>query len=145
MASGDVRVAINAAVALAAAPIATYDLSDYVTLEECLGQVKSKAVLIQYVVSGERATTVGGYGNSGWEEDGSVVLHLVIPAGFISAPVVEEGDIIREALRGQRISADIVIESCEPFTDFGGGAVGLYGGAWKGWASNLFYVKRDCG
>lgn len=145
MSSPDVRTAINAAVTAAAAPIQTFDLSDYVSLEDCLGSINSQAILIQYVASGERVASIGGEGNQGWEEDGSVVLHYVVPTGFDSGPVTAEGEAIRVQLRGMRLDPKIVIESCDPFTDFGAGSTGLYGGAWHGWASNLYYVRRDCG
>jgi len=145
MSSPDVRTAINAAVTSAAVPIPTFDLSDYVSLEDCLGSIDSKAVLIQYVTSGERVATIGGEGNQGWEEDGSVVLHYVVPSGFDSGPTTAEGEAIRLQLRGTRLAPGITIESCDPFTDFGAGSLGMYGAAFHGWASNLFYVRRDCG
>ena len=145
MSSPDVRTAINAAVTAAAAPIPTFDLSDYVSLEDCLGAIDSKAVLVQYIATGERVATIGGEGNQGWEEDGSVVLHLVVPAGFASAPVTAEGEAIRVQLRGMRLTPKVTVESCDPFTDFGAGSLSMYPGAWHGWASNLFYVRRDCG
>jgi hypothetical protein len=145
MSSSDVRTAINAAVTAAAAPTPVFDLSDYVSLEDCLGDIDSEALLIQYVATGERVASIGVEGNQGWEEDGSVVLHLVVPTGFNSAPVASKGDAIRYQLRGMRLDPKIVIEACDPFTDFGGGSTGLYGGAWHGWASNLYYVRRDCG
>ena len=145
MSSLDVRQAINAAVTAAASPIPAFDLSDYVSSSEALGEINSEAVLIQYVVSDEIVSSIGGEGNQGWTQTGTVVLHLVVPTGFESDPVVTKGDEIRNALRGQRLTANITVESCDPFTDFGAGSTGLYGGAWHGWASNLFYRRRDCG
>lgn len=145
MASPNVRTAINAAVASAAAPIQTFDLSDYVSLEDCLGSIDSQAVLVQYIATGERVASIGGEGNQGWEEDGSVVLHYVVPSGFESGPATAEGEAIRLQLRGRRLGDGITIESCDPFTDFGAGSLGMYPAAWKGWASNLYYVRRDCG
>jgi hypothetical protein len=145
MASGSVRTAINSAVTTAAAPLPVFDLSDFVTLEECLGQIDSQCILIQYVASSERVATIGGEGNQGWEEDGSAVLHYMVPTGFESAPIVTKGDQIRDDLRGTRLTSDITIEALDPFTDFGAGSTGLYGGAWHGWASNLYYVNRTCG
>ncbi|MDJ0792262.1 MAG: hypothetical protein QNJ71_10235 [Acidimicrobiia bacterium] len=145
MSSLDVRQAIEAAVVAAAAPIDVFDLSDYVTLEDVLTDVEDQAILIQYVTADETMMSIGGEGNQGWRQDGTVVLHYVVPTGFESGPVVTKGDEIREALRGRRLGGNITIESCDPFTDFGAGSTGLYGGAWKGWASNLFYSRRDCG
>lgn len=145
MSSKAVRDAITAAVEAAAAPWPAFDLSDFVTIEEALPDDMSEVVLIQYVTSGERIASIGGENNQGWEEDGSVVLHLVVPTGFESDPVISKGDAIRESLRGKRLTSKLTIEACDPFTDFGAGASGLYGGAWKGYASNLYYVNRSCG
>jgi hypothetical protein len=144
MSSGPVRDAINEAVAVAAAPWQTFDLSDYVTLEDCLGEIDSHAILIQYTAAGEDIVTIGGEGNQGYEETGSVVLHMVVATGFASAPTIQKGDEIRLALRGRRIEPSVTLEQVDPFTDFGQGT-GLYGGAWHGYASNIFYSRRDCG
>jgi len=133
---------VKAAVISAASPIDVFDLSDYVTLEECLGDVDSQAVLIQYIASDENIQTIGGYGNQGYEETDSVALHYMVPTGFDSSPTVATGDSIREDLRGQRLTSDITVESVSPFIDM---PSGLYGGAWHGWVSNLFIVRRDCG
>jgi len=142
MASLEVRNAVKAAVISAASPIDVFDLSDYVTLDECLGDVTSEAVLIQYIASDENIQTIGGYGNQGYEETDSVALHYMVPTGFDSSPTVATGDSIREDLRGQRLTSDITVESVSPFIDM---PSGLYGGAWHGWVSNLFIVRRDCG
>jgi len=142
VASLEVRNAVKAAVISAASPIDVFDLSDYVTLEECLGDVDSQAVLIQYIASDENIQTIGGYGNQGYEETDSVALHYMVPTGFDSSPTVATGDSIREDLRGQRLTSDITVESVSPFIDM---PSGLYGGAWHGWVSNLFIVRRDCG
>ena len=133
---------MKAAVISAASPIDVFDLSDYVTLDECLGDVTSEAVLIQYIASDENIQTIGGYGNQGYEETDSVALHYMVPTGFDSSPTVATGDSIREDLRGQRLTSDITVESVSPFIDM---PSGLYGGAWHGWISNLFIVRRDCG
>ncbi len=145
MSSADVRNAINAAVTTAAAPWPVFDLSDYVNADEALSNITAETVLVQYVAADEVVASIGGAGNQGWEQIGSVVLHLIVPTGFRSAPVVAKGDAIREALRGQRLTAKVTIESCEPFVDFGGGSVGLSGGAWHGWSASLLYRRRDCG
>ena len=144
MSSGPVRDAINEAVAEAADPWQVFDLSDFITLEDCLSQVDSQAILIQYTASGENIVTIGGEGNQGYEETGSVVLHMVVPTGFDSGPTVAKGDEIRQALRGRRIEPSIVLEQVDPFVDFSVG-LGLYGAAWHGWGSNVYYVRRDCG
>ena len=143
MSSLAVRQAVRAAVESAAAPWSVFDLSDYVSLDECLGQIDSQAVLIQYVASDEEPVSIAGGNLHGWSEDGSAVLHLVVPSGFDSEPAVIKGDEIRQAIRGTRLTSEITIRSVAPFTDFSG--LGLYGVAWKGWASNIFINRRDCG
>ena len=144
MSSATVRDAINTAVTAAAVPWPTFDVSDYVTLEECLGNVDSQCVLIQYAASSESIVTIGSEGNQGFVESGSVVLHMVTPTGFDSGPIVTKADEIREALRGRRVAPSVTVEQMDPFTDFGIG-MGLYGAAWHGWGANLIYVRRDCG
>lgn len=144
MSSNPVRQAINDAVAIAAAPWLTYDLSDFVTMDEALSDIDSTVILIQYTASGDNIVTIGGEGNQGYEETGSVVLHMIVPTGFDSEPTVEKGDTIRLALRGRRLDNDTTVEQFDPFTDFGIGS-GLYPGAWHGWATNLYYSRRDCG
>ena len=142
MSSEDVRSAINAAVETAASPVPVFDLSDYVSLEDCLGSYDASCVLIQYVASDDEVTTIGGYQNQGWAETGSVVLHYMVPTGFDSLPAVQKGDQMRKELRGRRLTNSVVIEACTPFSDSGGG---LYGAAWHGWVANIYYEKRDCG
>jgi len=144
MSSNPVRQAINEAVATAAAPWPTYDLSDFVTMDEALADTDSTVILIQYTAAGDNMVTVGGEGNQGYEETGSVVLHMVVPTGFESEPTIIKGDEIRLALRGRRLDNDVAVEQFDPFTDFGIGS-GLYPGAWHGYAANLFYNRRDCG
>lgn len=146
MSSGPARVAITAAVEAAAAPLSlpVLDISDFVSLEDALPANDSAAILIQFATADERVVAIGGENDRHWEEDGTVVLHLVVNSGFDSAMQLIQGEAIRVALRGTRHD-DVTIESCSPFSDFSAGASGLYGGTWKGWAANLYYVRRDCG
>ena len=142
MASLEVRTAVMDAVSAAASPIDTFNLSDYITLDECLGEITSEAVLVQFIAADESVQTIGGAGSLGFEETDSVALHYIVPTGFASTPAVEKGDQIREELRGQRLTPEITVESVSPMIDM---PSGLYGGGWKSWVSNLFIVKRDCG
>ena len=145
MSSQSARDAINAAVEAAAGSVPVYDLSDYHSSSEVLKDQDSTVILVQYVTAEEQLVTVGAVGSHGFRENGSVVLHIVEPTGFASDSAVTLGDQIREYLRGRRLNSQTHIRTCEPFTDFGGSAVGLEGGAWKGWASNLSYERHDCG
>lgn len=144
MASKNVRDSINTAVTALASPWPTFDLSDYVSLEEVLSDISTEAVLIQYVVSDDLMQTIGGEGNQGWEESGTAVIHLIIPTGFASDSAVNKGDEIRKGIRGRRLTSEVVVESCSPFVDFGGGGFGV-NGAVHGWAANMFYTRSTCG
>ena len=142
MSSGVVRDALRTALETVASPWPVFDISDYVSFDDVLGNVDERAVLIQHVASDETPTTVAGGSLHGWSEDSSPVIHLVVASGFDAAPVVQKGDEIREALRGTRLTDEIVIQSFAPFVDFAG--LGLYGTAWKGWSANVFINRRDC-
>ena len=74
MSSPEVRQALNAVIETLAAPWDVFDMSDYYNLEEVLSFNKAEVVLIQYVVAGDDIQTIGGEGNQGWEETGSVTL-----------------------------------------------------------------------
>lgn len=143
MSSQAARTAINAAVVAAAAPWPVFDLSDYNTIEEVLATIDAQAVLVQYVIAEDTMMSIGGEGNQGYEETGTATLHLVTPTGFDSSPVIDKGDEIRLAIRGRR-SGQVVIESCSPFVDFGGGSSGIQG-AWKSYSGSIYYYSRDCG
>ena len=142
MSSKVVRDALNQAMTTLAAPYPVFDLSDYVSLDEVLASISSNSVLMQYVVAGDDMVDIGGEGNQGWEETGSVAVHIVTPTGFASGPVVTKGDEIRVGIRGRRLAGDVLVESCTPFTDFGAGGVN---GATHTWVANLFYSRRVCG
>jgi hypothetical protein len=141
MSSAPVRDAITAAVTAAANPIPTFDISDYVSLDDALSDIDSEAVLVQYVTADEQIQSIGGENNQGWEEDGAVVLWFVVPTGFVSSPTVTEGDNIRNQLKGKRLTANLTVESCSPFVDFSPGI----DGSWHRWTSNMYYVNRTCG
>jgi len=143
MSSQSVRTAVFGAVEALANPWPVFDLSQYESIDDILPNVLSETVLIQYIVADDQVQNIAGEGNQGWEETGSITIHMVVPTGFDSDPVVDKGDQIRIGLRGRRIAPDILIESCSPFVDFGVG--GGINGAVHQWASNLFYSRRDCG
>lgn len=144
MSSNEVRQAIISAVTTAASPLPVFDLSDYISIEEILETQNEQVVIIQFVVSDEQMQSIGGEGNQGWEETGTVIIHLIVPTGFDSEPVVIVGDAIRKAIRGKRLTASIIVESMVPFVDFSSGSIGVEG-AMHGYASSLYYVRRDCG
>ena len=142
MSSRQARDAIINAVETAASPLDVFNLSNYVSLEDCLGEIDSEAVLVQFNAASEEMVTIGGHGNQGFEETGSVAVIYVVPTGFDSNPVVDKGDEIREELRGSRLTENDIMETIDPFVDM---PAGLYGGRLHAWATNLFYSKHDCG
>ncbi len=144
MSSKLARNAIKDAVTTVATPWPVFDLSDYYSLEEILPNISAESVIVQYVSSDDLIQTIGSEFNQGWEESGSVVVHLIVPTGFNSITVIDKGDEIRIGLRGRRLSDGVVIESCTPFTDFGGGGFGVNGSV-HGWAANLYYTRHTCG
>ena len=144
MSSQAVREAINSVVTTVADPWPVFDLSDYNSMDEVLPTISSECVIVQYVASDDSIITIGNEGNQGWEESGAVVIHLIVPTGLPSSDTVAKGDTIRLGLRGRRLTDGIVIESCSPFMDFGGGGFGVNGSV-HGWAANLYYIRNTCG
>lgn len=144
MSSPAVRTAILAEIITLAAPWDVFDASEYDSLEEILSEISESAVVVQFVASTETMQSIGGAGNQCWEEAGSVVVHLFIPTGFNSSVATAKGETIRLGLRGRRITADITVESMDPFADFFGGSIGVDGPV-HGFASNLFYERRTHG
>lgn len=146
MSSADVRAAITNAVKVAADPYPVYDLSDYLSTDEILDAAgdSERVIIVQYVTADNEMQNIAGEGNQGWREDGSVTVHILTASGFASTPIVSFGDSLVQAINGQRLTADITVENMTPFSDFANAATGIRGGTVKGWASNLFYVKRDC-
>lgn len=144
MSSRAARQAITDAVTVVAAPWPVFDLSDYQTIEELLPNISAESVIVQYIISDDVVQTIGGEGNQGWEESGTATIHLIVPTGFGSSKTVDKGDEIRIGIRGKRLANGVVVESCSPFVDFGGGGFGVNGSV-HGWAANLYYTRNTCG
>lgn len=144
MSSGLARQAITGEVTTLANPWPTFDLSDYQTIEEVLPNISATSVIVQYVVSDDTLQSIGGEGNQGWEESGTATIHLLVPTGISSDSAVSKGDEIRLGIRGKRLSNGVVVESCSPFVDFGGGAFGVNGSV-HSWAANIYYTRYTCG
>ena len=143
MSSQVIRTAVKSALEAAAAPWTVHDLSDYQELESINMGATTSTVLIQFVASDETMMNIAGEGNQGWEETGAATIHVLTPVGFDSGPILDKCDEIRLAMRGKRVDS-VVMESCSPFTDFGGGSIGIEG-AYKTFSASLFYYNRDCG
>jgi hypothetical protein len=144
MSSQAARTAILAAITPLASPWPVYNASDYNEFEEIMNGVSAEVVVVQFMASDDQLQSIGGEGNQCWEETGNAIIHMLVPTGFDSGPVVDKGDTIREGLRGSRIANDVVIESVSPFVDFGGAVQGVNGPV-HGWTSNAFYERRSHG
>ena len=103
-------------------------------------------IIVQFVGGTDEMIDIGGEGNQGWEEIGTVMLHLLAPTGFSSVPTLALGETIRTGLRGRRLgkNKDVVIEAVEPWTDVAGAAIRVQG-PWHGFVSNLEYTRYVCG
>jgi hypothetical protein len=143
MSSQEVRTAIIDAITPLVAPWPVFNVSDYQDIEEILLGINAQTVLVQFVVANETQQNIAGEGNQGWEEDGSTVIHLIVPTGFDSTPVIVKGEEIQKGMRGKRLPNGVTIETMSPFVDFSG-SIGV-DGAVHGFASSLFYNRRDCG
>ena len=144
MSSSAVRAAILAEVSNLASPWPVYNASDYNEFEDIMNSIEAEAVVVQFIASDDQMQSVGAEVNQCWEETGSAVLHMLVPTGFDSVPVVDKGERIQTGLRGSRLANDVLIESCSPFTDFGGSTAGV-NGAVHGWTANAFYSRRSHG
>lgn len=142
MSSPAIRQAILAEVNRLVAPLPVFNLSDYVSVSDLPVNTTDECLLVDFASAGDRMVTIGGDGNQGWEENGSVALHWLSPTGFDSNPILAKADVLRLSLRGRRLGR-IVIESIEPFMD-SGSPVDIDGG-WKGYSSLLYYVHNSCG
>lgn len=142
MSSPTIRSAIMAEVTRLAGTLPVFNLSDYVSLSDLPVNSTNECLLVDFVASSDRMVTIGGEGNQGWEEDGTIALHWLAPTGFDSDPVLVRADVLRLALRGRRLGK-IVIETVEPFAD-SGSPVDVDGG-WTGFSTILSYSRNTCG
>ena len=120
------------------------DLSKYVSLDDLPSNTTDVTLLLQFMGGSDDMMDIGGEGNQGWSERGTVAMHYLIPAGFDYTPHLVNMEAIRKGLRGRRLDDGVVLESVAPFTDQISNAVRLNGG-WHGWVSYVSYNKYDCG
>lgn len=118
-----------------------FNLSDYVSITELPVNTTQECIVVNFVAANDRMVTVGGDGNQGWEETGTVGIHWLVPTGFDSDPVLQRCEALRLSLRGRRFGK-IYIEEVEPFMD-SGSPVDLTG--WTGFSSYLAYTRNTCG
>jgi hypothetical protein len=144
MSSVGARAAILAEVTTLAAPWPVYDASDYNEFEDIMSGISAQTVVVQFAASDDQAQSIGGEGNQCWEETGTAVLHMLVPTGFDSDPVVAKGETIQRGLRGKRLANETVVESVSPFSDFGGSIAGVNGPV-HAWTSDAFYTRRTHG
>ena len=124
--------------------VPVFDLSDFTDLASLPQNDTGPMVLLQFVGASDDMTTIGGEGNQGWEEQGSVAIHYLIPTGFAKTTHITAMEAARVALRGRRLGNDVVIRSVTPFSDQISAAVRIDGG-WHGWAAYVSYYRHVCG
>ena len=143
MSSPEVRAAIMDKLVTDFPTMDIKDLSSYVSLSDIGSNLTDTALLVQHVGGSERMINIAGEGNQGWEEDGSAVLHFIIPTGFDFKPYLPTMENIRKSLRGRRLKDDVVIRSVSPFTDQTSNAVRVDGG-WHGWSAYVAFYRYQC-
>lgn len=144
MSTPSVRSAILADIqALVPAGLQVFDLSDYHSIRDLPVNTTQQAFLVDFVAASDRMTTIGGEGNQGWEENGTVALHWLFPTGFASAPSLALCEALRVQLRGKRLTDRVAIESVEPFAD-SGSPIDIDAG-WTAFSSLMFYSRNTCG
>jgi hypothetical protein len=137
-----IRTALIAQITPLVAPMQVFDLTEYTSIDDIPLNSTTECLLVDFISASERVTTIGGSGNQGWEEDGTLALHWLLPTGFPTAPVLAKCETLRLALRGQRIGR-VILESVEPFMQTGS-PIGIDGG-WTGLSSLMYYTNNTCG
>lgn len=143
MSNPDVRQAIMTEVAAQVAPLPCFNLSDYASVQDLPANTTEECVLVDFIASNDRMITIGGDGNQGWEESGSVAIHWLCPTGFLSLPILQKAEAVRLKLRGRRLARNLVIEAVDPFAD-AGSPVDIDSG-WTAYSAYLFYTRNSCG
>jgi len=139
----DIRVALIAEVERLAAPLPVFDLTEYVSIDDLPMNDVGEALLIDFVTSSETMSSIGGFGNQGWEQVGSSVIHWLYPAGDPSYPILVKGEALRNELKGRRLpgTPKAMVTSAEPFLSLGEPV----NGGWASVVSNIFIVSNSCG
>jgi hypothetical protein len=136
-----IRTALLAEIAAQVSPLEVFNLSDYVSVNDLPVSTTERCLLVDFVASSDNMITIGGRGNQGWQEIGTVAIHWLVPMGFDSAPDLANAEVLRLALRGRRLG-DVLIESVEPFADSG---TPVLDSGWMGFSSLLSYSYHTCG
>lgn len=142
MSTPSVRQDIKTEVETKLAPLKVFNLSDYLSISDLPLNTTDQCVLLDFIAANDMMTTIGGEGNQGWRESGTVGVHWLVPAGFDYAPVLAAAENFRLGLRGTRLGK-IVIETVEPFMD-SGSPIDI-NGPWQAFSAILYYERHDCG
>lgn len=143
MSSPYVRDRILPEITALVAPIPVVDLTGYTSLDE-LGDnadVNNRVVLVDFIVADDSFADIGGEGNQGWRERGTVQVHWMVPKGFEHGPDLTNAESFRQSLRGRRLD-DVTIEAMSPFTD---AASPIEDSGWTSFISMLSYLYNTCG
>lgn len=142
MSSPEVRKAIMDKIKVDFPALDSHDLSDYISINDLPTNLTGVTLLVQFLGGTEDMVNIAGEGNQGWMENGSIVLHYLIPTGFDFRSYLAEMENIRLSLRGKRLADSVVVQSATPFSDQLSIRVD---GGWHGWASNLYFTRHLCG
>ena len=144
MASPTVRTAIMTDITASNAGLKVLDMSQFADTSTLPLNDTGVMLLVQFVGGTDDMVDIGGSGNQGWEERGSVALHYLIPTGFDITPHLASMESLRVGLRGKRLGQEVVVEAITPFTDQISSSVEIDGG-WHGWVSYASFYRYVCG
>ena len=137
-----IRQALIAYITPLVAPLQVFDLTEDTSVADLPVNSTQECLLVDFIAASDSMVTIGGEGNQGWEQDGTVALHWLMPTGFAVAPVMAKSETLRLALRGRRIGK-VALESVEPFMQ-SGSPIGIDGG-WTGLSSLIYYTNYSFG
>ncbi|MCA0944493.1 hypothetical protein LCM08_06190 [Salipiger pacificus] len=137
MSSKAVRDAVKGWFAANWAETPWFDLTDYISREELPPSLPNgEWVGVQFVGGSETLASIGP--ENIYREDGAIMLHVIVPAGFSSDPAIDLCERLRLALRGRTLG-DVYIEAIDPPTDANGAAIQI-DGPWNGYTMAADYT-----
>lgn len=141
MSSPAIRTALVDEITALVAPLDVFNLSDWTSINDLPVNTTERCLLIDFVSSSDDMTSIGSYGNQGWEEIGTVAIHWLVPMGVDNSADLNNAETMRLALRGRRVG-EALIESVNPFADSG---TPVIDSGWLGFSTLLSYSYHTCG
>lgn len=142
MSTPDVRTRLLAEITALAGTVQVFDLTNYVSLDDIKVEDQEQYILVDFVASSDRPTSIGDPDNLGFEESGSVAIHWMTPTGFSPTPALVAAEALRKGLRGRRYDA-LIVEEISPFMDFGSPVDS--DSRWTGFTALLSYSQHSYG